>query len=165
MIGLILTLVLVLVALVLLVAEDLLPTGGALGILAGACLLLVAYQGFAESNVAGLRYLAIEAVVVPVGYGLGITCLRRSPLGRAASLRPPEAGEVGGAHDSAALDRLVSCPGVALTPLRPSGMVELEGRRLDAVAEEGLIGPGARVRVVRVQGGRLVVRVEPGTEL
>ena len=52
---------LVVLALGLLVAEDLLPTGGALGLLAAVCLGLVLYLGFSASIATGCRYLALEA--------------------------------------------------------------------------------------------------------
>jgi membrane-bound ClpP family serine protease len=48
--------------------------------------------------------------------------------------------------------------GRALTPLRPSGLVDFDGRRLDGLSEEGLIPSGALVRAVQVRGGRIVVR-------
>ena len=48
--------------------------------------------------------------------------------------------------------------GVALTPLRPSGTAEISGERLDVVTEGDFIPPGAAVRVVRVEGTRVVVK-------
>ena len=48
--------------------------------------------------------------------------------------------------------------GLALTPLRPSGMIDVDGRRVEAMAESGLIGVGAVVTVVAVRSGRVVVR-------
>jgi membrane-bound ClpP family serine protease len=47
--------------------------------------------------------------------------------------------------------------GVAITPLRPAGKVEIEGRVVDAVAEFGLVEPGAKVRVTSVTEFRVAV--------
>lgn len=47
--------------------------------------------------------------------------------------------------------------GIALTPLRPAGVVEVEGHRLDAVTEGEFVEAGSRVRVVSARGPRLVV--------
>ncbi|MCC6556206.1 MAG: nodulation protein NfeD [Polyangiaceae bacterium] len=53
--------------------------------------------------------------------------------------------------------------GEAATDLRPAGKVLLDGQRVEATAERGYIEAGARVRVVRADGARLVVReIEPG---
>ena len=56
------------------------------------------------------------------------------------------------------LEHLIGQFGRALTPLRPSGLVDFDGRRLDGLAEEGLIPRGALVRAVQIRGGQLVVR-------
>lgn len=54
--------------------------------------------------------------------------------------------------------------GRALTPLRPAGVVEIGGRRLDAVSEGEFVEAGCRVRVVSAQGLRMVVRAVRETE-
>jgi membrane-bound serine protease (ClpP class) len=53
---------------------------------------------------------------------------------------------------------LVGQRGVALTGLRPSGTVEVDGVRVDVVSEGGFVAPGAPVEVVSAQGARVVVR-------
>jgi membrane-bound serine protease (ClpP class) len=63
------------------------------------------------------------------------------------------------------LDHLVGQLGRALTPLRPSGLVDFDGRRLDGLSEEGFIPSGSLVRAVRIRGGQLVVRVAPDLTL
>jgi membrane-bound serine protease (ClpP class) len=47
--------------------------------------------------------------------------------------------------------------GVTKTALRPAGVAELDGRRVDVVSEGGFIEPGVQVRVVRVDGPAVVV--------
>jgi len=53
---------------------------------------------------------------------------------------------------------LLNQTGEALTQLRPSGNANINGQRVDVVAESGLIERGAKVRVVAVEGARIVVR-------
>lgn len=53
---------------------------------------------------------------------------------------------------------LVGREGVAQTVLRPSGIGRIDGKRLDVVAEAGMIEPGSRIRVVAVERNRIVVR-------
>jgi membrane-bound serine protease (ClpP class) len=47
---------------------------------------------------------------------------------------------------------------VALTQLRPSGTANINGQRVDVVTEGGLIERGAEIKVVAVEGTRIVVR-------
>jgi membrane-bound serine protease (ClpP class) len=52
---------------------------------------------------------------------------------------------------------LVGKAGLALTPLRPSGVVKVEGKRIDAVSVGGFIEAGTSIVVVQVEGTRVVV--------
>lgn len=47
--------------------------------------------------------------------------------------------------------------GKALTPLHPAGIADIEDERVDVVSEGELIDSGATVKVVRVDGNRVVV--------
>ena len=47
--------------------------------------------------------------------------------------------------------------GVAATDLRPSGYIEIDGKKLDAEAEEGFIAKGERIAVKMVRGINLIV--------
>ena len=51
---------------------------------------------------------------------------------------------------------------VVVAPLRPSGTVEIEGRRVSVVSDGQLLDKGRRVRVVLVEGSRVVVEAVDG---
>jgi membrane-bound serine protease (ClpP class) len=53
---------------------------------------------------------------------------------------------------------LIGREGVAHTVLRPAGMAMLDGKRLDVVAESGMIERGSPIRVIAVEENRIVVR-------
>ncbi|MBS4535269.1 nodulation protein NfeD [Clostridium sp. D2Q-14] len=48
--------------------------------------------------------------------------------------------------------------GIALTTLRPSGTIVVNGDRLDAVTEGQFIMKGERIKVVKIEGSKVVVR-------
>jgi len=50
--------------------------------------------------------------------------------------------------------------GISLTQLRPAGTADFDGEHLDVVTEGGFIGPGNRIRVISVEGTRIIVREE-----
>lgn len=54
--------------------------------------------------------------------------------------------------------KLTGQRGVALSPLRPAGVVLVRGVRLDVVSEGPLIDSGEKIEVVRDEGHRVVVR-------
>lgn len=53
---------------------------------------------------------------------------------------------------------LVGQEGVALTVLRPSGTGEFAGRRLDIVTDGDFIERGTKIKIVRTEGRRIVVK-------
>jgi len=55
---------------------------------------------------------------------------------------------------------LVGKKGLTKTVLRPSGIVEIEGKRLDVVTRGEFIEPGKTVVVDEVQGNRIIVQLE-----
>ena len=50
--------------------------------------------------------------------------------------------------------------GIAITQLRPAGTADFEGEHLDVVTEGGFIGPGTAIKVIAVEGTRIIVRGE-----
>ncbi len=56
------------------------------------------------------------------------------------------------------LDKYLDAEGTSITPLRPAGVAEILGDRVDVVSEGGFVPPGSPVRVVLIEGGRIVVR-------
>jgi membrane-bound serine protease (ClpP class) len=51
--------------------------------------------------------------------------------------------------------------GAALSPLRPAGLAEIDGARVDVVSDGGFIDAGTPIEVTRVDGNRIVVRQLP----
>jgi membrane-bound serine protease (ClpP class) len=56
------------------------------------------------------------------------------------------------------LQLLVGAEGVSITPLRPSGAARINEQRVDVVADGEMVPPSSRIRVIRVDGNRVVVR-------
>lgn len=51
--------------------------------------------------------------------------------------------------------------GIVVHPLRPAGVIELaSGERLDVVSEGAFIPAGQRVKIIAVEGRRILVRAE-----
>ena len=56
--------------------------------------------------------------------------------------------------------RLIGQQGTAATPLRPEGVVDVAGERVEARTEGAFVATGSRVRVVAIDRHRAVVRLE-----
>jgi membrane-bound ClpP family serine protease len=149
------------IGLLLLIAEVFIPSGGLIGILAIGLLVVSLGLAFAASTALGLKFLAAVCVLLPLALALAVYLWPRTPLAKRIFLRPPDPEEVepGDTDHGVRLQHLIGQFGRALTPLRPSGAVDFDGRRIDALSEEGLIPSGSLVRAVQVRGNQLVVRM------
>lgn len=145
------------VGLLLLVAEVFIPSGGLIGVLAVGFLGVSLYLAFSTTS-HGLVFLIVTVVLMPLMLMLAVYLWPRTPMAKYLFLNPPSPEDVAPDSQDLVLERLVGQFGRTLTPLRPSGRVDFEGRRFEGVSEEGLIPSGVLVRAVQVRSGRLVVR-------
>ena len=136
----------------LLFLETLLP-GMIAGIVGFLCLLGAVILGYRDL---GAQTGSLILIGVLVGLLIGTWCwLKFFPASRMAQkfISRGAVGELG-------VDQpvLLHGTGTALTQLRPSGAALINGRRVDVVTEGGLIERGANIKVVAVEGARIVVR-------
>jgi membrane-bound serine protease (ClpP class) len=149
--GLIITLLIV--GAVLLFLETLLP-GMVAGTVGFVCLMAAVFLGYRDL---GFQTGNIILGVVLGGLIFGVWCwLKYFPESRIAR-RFVSQGAVGDL--GVEKPELLHVTGTTLTALRPSGVASLAGQRVDVVAETGFIERGVTVKVVAVEGSRVVVRV------
>jgi membrane-bound serine protease (ClpP class) len=84
--------------------------------------------------------------------------LPRLPLGRRLVLETEIASTAGYASAPERDRRWLGQRGTAASPLRPAGLANLAGERVDVVSEGEFIEAGAPLEVIRVDGNRIVVR-------
>jgi membrane-bound serine protease (ClpP class) len=137
---------------VLLFLETLLP-GMIAGIIGAICLLAAVILGYRDF---GYQTGSFILAGVLVGLLIGTWCwLEFFPESRVAKkfISQSSTGELGVARPE-----LLNGTGTALTQLRSSGTANINGQRVDVVTEGDLIERGARIKVVAVEGARIVVR-------
>lgn len=123
---------------------------GILGFLCWVAAVFFAYRDF------GLQTGNLVLGGVLVGLTIGAFCwLKFFPESRIARRFTSRSavGELG-----VVKPELLHHTGVAITQLRPSGTAFINGKRTDVVTEGALIEQGASIRVVAVEGMRVVVR-------
>lgn len=150
---------LIIAGFVLMLVEILTPTFGILIVLGLAALAGAVWQLYTVSPIGALVMTIILIASLPVYFALLVRWLPNSPLGRKLFLRKRQDPGTG-VPEAAKNEALVGKTGVAESSLRPSGAIRIEGRRVIASAESGLIEKGQTVRVVRAEGMNVVVRAE-----
>jgi membrane-bound serine protease (ClpP class) len=137
---------------ILLLLETILP-GMIAGIVGGCCLLAGVILGYVEFGPAiGTWILFAMVMLVIAGFAVWAKYFPESRYGRAFISK----GVIG--DIKADQPELLHQTGTAFTQLRPSGTALINGRRVDVVSEGALIEKGAAVKVVAIEGMRVVVR-------
>lgn len=158
MVELLLPILLILVGIGLIVAEVYLVPGFNLVGIAGFLLILFAVgYGFTEYGFAGGIGLMAGAVVAGGGafyYMWQTGAWDRFVL--ATNLRRDDVAVQREADDRS---RFLGKIGQAVTPLRPTGVVEIEGDRLEVMTEGEFIASGSSVKIVAMDRRRYFVRL------
>jgi membrane-bound ClpP family serine protease len=144
---------------VLILAEVFIPSGGVLGVAAFISLICGLLLFFRHSPVAGLVGIVVAVSMVPALLVLAYTLLPRTRFGRRVLLVPPERQRGDAIADTPELGRLLGRTGRVLTTMRPVGMCEFDGRRVECVAESGYVPKDKKVEVIHVEGTQVTVRV------
>ena len=101
----------------------------------------------------GSNYAALAVVAGLVAGGFMFWLFPKTAAGRAMVLKTQHTG--GAARPE--LMELEGKEGVVVSDLRPSGSVEIDERPVDVVTDGKYVEVGTKVRVVRVEGARVVV--------
>jgi membrane-bound serine protease (ClpP class) len=160
--------------------EELLLAGAGLALLAVEVLII---PGFGLAGVLGLFALVGAAILGMTGAGdttaaslavasrvisasliallAGLVLLRFLPRRRFARQLVLESALGSGPADGSAPEsdgRWLGKQGLATSVLRPAGIADIDGQRLDVVSNGALIEAGSPVEVTQVDGNRIVVR-------
>jgi membrane-bound serine protease (ClpP class) len=136
-------------------AEVLFPSFGFLAVLATASIVGAVVLAFQESASTGVNFLIATALLVPCTLIVAFKILPRSPFGRYVT--SPGLSFAGQAATDARDLELVGAEGVLEGPCKPAGIARLAGRRVDVVTRGEWLAEGERVRVLTVEGNRVVV--------
>jgi membrane-bound serine protease (ClpP class) len=152
-----LTLGLVLIGIgLLLLLVDLFIASGALAVLALAAIVIGLVFVFRYDTVVGLLTFAGLFVGVPlVGWAIMRFWPGTFPWRRGQEVVADTVAELPINQEMAELKGRY---GKAISALRPAGVVDFDGRRIDCISEGMLIEPGHWVRCVDVQTGKVIVR-------
>ena len=144
---------------ILIVAEIFVPSGGLISICALGCLVGGLMIFFKLEEVPRWVGIVTALVEIPVVLVATYKIFPKTPFGKSVTLAPPQRPEGDAVPDTNELKELLGAVGQVISPLRPVGMVDFDGKRLECVAESGYVDEGAKVKVIDVESTQLTVRV------
>jgi len=144
--------------------EFLIPSSGILGVLSGFAVLAGIALAFIYGGAAwGFSFIVIAVLSIPGILILGFQWLPYTPFGKKLLVEIPTSEEV--LSDTATrrnMRSLIGVIGKSVTPILPSGSIEVEGRILDAVSQGMPIEANMPVQIIDIQGTRIIVRPYDG---
>jgi membrane-bound ClpP family serine protease len=152
---LILVIILQLVAVLLVIAEVIIPSGGLISVVAIGILGYSLHVVFTDvSTMAGVLLIGIDIIIFPLLVLFGLRLLGASP----AALRKSLTRSEGVVAQSAELENFLGKTGITVTSLHPTGIATIDGRRLDVVSRGEYLEQGTPVVVIAVTGNQIIVK-------
>jgi membrane-bound serine protease (ClpP class) len=105
-----------------------------------------------------LGRVAMSILLAMAGAFAFVRALPHLPFGRRLVLNADMQAATGYVSAPESDRQWLGRTGAALSPLRPAGIAEIDGARVDVVSDGGFIDAGSPIEVTRVDGNRIVVR-------
>ena len=157
--------ILLLLGIGLIILEILLPSGGLISIFSACALIGSLMLAFMESTAMGLVFLVAMIISLPMALIFGFNILPQTAIGRKFILTPKVGSSsqrgAAGVTDKNYSD-LKGKFGRTVTPLRPSGIAEIEGERYSVVSEGDMIEDDTEIEVLEIVGNSIVVDTKQG---
>jgi membrane-bound serine protease (ClpP class) len=137
---------------------------GVIALVAGLGMALVGAGATVPVVIGALGRVALSILLAMAGAFALLRVLPRLPFGRRLVLATGMQADLGYVSAPDSDRRWLGRTGTAISPLRPAGIADIDGTRVDVVSDGGFIDAGAAIEVTRVDGNRIVVRQPPRQE-
>ncbi len=143
----------------LLILEAFMPGFGAAGI-TGVVLEIITLvmTWFEHGPVATLAMLLIVLLVLAIAISTSLRSIASGRLSKSSLVHAGTESNEDGYRSVADLAVFVDREGVASSVLRPTGIADFDGVRLNVSSEGDFIAAGTRVRIIKVEGAKILVR-------
>jgi membrane-bound ClpP family serine protease len=142
--------------LIFLIIEMFSPGFGVSGSI-GLVLLVVGILITASTAFEALVMFIILLIIVALALMVILRSARKGRLSRTLILND-ELNKESGFTGTEELEHYVDKEGIALSTLRPAGTAEFDGVKLDVVTDGEYVQIGTRVKIIKVEGRRIVVK-------
>lgn len=140
------------------IAEIILPSAGLLTMVAVSIFGYSLYLVFHDlSTTMGIIFVVGDLLMVPALVIAGFKWLARSPV----TLHTKLSSKQGVTSQAPELERYQGQTGQAITDLRPAGMANINGKRIDVVTRGEYIDKGCHIEVLAVTANQIVVGKKP----
>ncbi len=144
---------------ILLVMEIFFPSAGILAFLSAASLIGAIVFGYMQGAASCFVIVCFIIIGIPIMVVMAFKYWPKTAIGRRIMLdAPPSGGALPDDPEKEFLKSLIGRIGKTRCKMLPSGIISIDGRKIDAVSEGMPIEVNQEVRIIQVRGKRVVVR-------
>jgi len=152
-------LILSILGIAFLIGELFLPGFGVSGICGVLCLIAVsAIQFMTAKPLVAVLVTAVLGLILIIMVIIFMRSMKNGLLFRSPIVLKDKIESEGGKTASGSLNELVGQTGVAETPLRPSGIAVIGGKRYSVETEAKFVDRGSEITVLSVDGTKITVK-------
>ena len=143
----------------LLILEAFMPGFGAPGV-TGVILevITLVLTWFEHGPIATLAMLLIVLLVLAIAISTSLRSITSGRLSKSSLVHSETESNEDGYRSTEDLAVFQDREGVSATVLRPTGIADFDGVRLNVSSEGGFIPAGTKVRIIKVEGAKILVR-------
>ena len=142
----------------LLVIEIFVPSFGLLTVISLFCLAGGVALFFQMGTTVGWIGVGVALVLIPAVWIIVYKMFPHTSMGKKLILQKVVRARGDAIQDQDQLQQMINRTGVVVTPLRPVGMCEFDGQKLECVSESGYIPANVKVKIIHIEGTQLTVR-------
>jgi len=145
------------VGMLLMVYEMFTPGMGVPALLGGVALVAAIIL---RADSLGTALITTVLILIPllIGSALVFRSFAKGALSRSPIVLKESIGENATSLSTEEAKGLIGLEGVCVTALRPAGNGDFDGKRLDILSEGGFIPKGAKVKIVGIDGLKILVK-------
>lgn len=148
----------VVVGIILLIVEAFMPGFGIPGVSGIVLLIAAVYMTWTDyGSLAGLGVTVAILALAGISVSLALKSASSGRLSRSSLILQGTSSKEEGYKASDNKEMLMGNQGITQTVLRPSGIADLNGQRLNVVSRGEFIDKNVAIQVVEVEGARIVV--------
>jgi membrane-bound serine protease (ClpP class) len=140
--------------------ELFIPAVGIIGAVGIICMIIgtvLAYNHL--GRIIGSIFLTGTLIGTPAMVVIGLKVFPKTFVGKRLILGDSQERDAGfTSYSGEKYEGLTDKEGIALTTLRPSGMVRIDNKKFSVVTGGEMISKDEKVRVIKVEGSRIIVR-------
>ena len=151
-------LILCIIGIALLIIELMLPGFGVSGIMGILCLLaVIVIQFLTASPTTAYIVSAVLVAILIIMVVLFMHSMKKGVLFRSPIVLKEKIEAEAVKPSTGSLEKLIGKQGTAITPLRPSGIVLIDGKRYSVESQAVFVEKDATVTVIAVEGPKITV--------